>query len=82
MGRKRLTLNDLRRVLRSYGVSEDSARGKGGHTYFFKRFEDGEFGYPVPTTRELNQVYVKGARRKFRLTTEDGVSDDDFFSRV
>jgi len=27
----------------------------------------------------VNPAYVKGARRKFRLTLEDGVSDEEFF---
>jgi hypothetical protein len=68
--------------LRSYGVSEDPSRGKGGHTYFYKKFEDGEYGYPVPNQRDVNQVYVKGARRRFRLTPEHGVTDEEFYGRV
>ena len=66
-----------------FGVAEDSSRGKGSHTLFFKQFDDGEFTYPIPTHgKDVNPAYVKGARRKFRLMPEDGVSDDEFFAQV
>jgi hypothetical protein len=75
-------LKKLRKILASFGVSEDPSRGKGSHTLFYKKFEDGEFSYPVPTSdKEVNDCYVKGCRKKFRLTKDDGVSDDDFFGR-
>lgn len=77
----KLKLHELRKILRSFGVLEDPSRGKGGHTYFCRRFPEGEFGYPVPTKKDVKHVYVKGARRRFRLTPEDGVTDDDFYSR-
>lgn len=35
MGKRRLKLRDLRKILRSFGVQEDSSRGKGGHTLFW-----------------------------------------------
>jgi predicted RNase H-like HicB family nuclease len=37
--------------------------------------------YPVPDKQDVLPCYVKGARRKFRLIPEDGVSDDEFFGR-
>lgn len=56
------------------------ASRKGSHTLFDKQFDDSEFTAPIPTHgKGVNPTYVKGARRKFRLTPEDGVSDDDFF---
>ena len=51
MGKRRITLSQLRKILRSFDVEESPERGKGGHTYFHKRMEDGEYGYPVPTDR-------------------------------
>jgi hypothetical protein len=75
-----LKLRELRRILSRYGVFEDSSRGKGSHTVFYRRFPDGLFSYPVPTTRDPVLVcYVKGCRKKFRLTPEHGVSDEEFY---
>jgi len=84
MGQRRvLTLKQLRRALASYGVAEDPSRGKGSHTLFFKIIDGGRYTYPVPTTRDpVLECYVKGARRKFRLTKEDGITDEDFFGRT
>ena len=52
MAKRRVTIHELRRILRRYGVEEDSSRGKKSHTLFFKQFDDGEFTYligcPIP----------------------------------
>lgn len=37
--------------------------------------------YPLPNKREVADSYVKGVRRKFHLTPEDGVSDAEFIDR-
>ena len=79
--RPKLSLHDLRRILRSFGVSEDTSAGKGSHTKFFKQFPEGCFSYPVPKDREVKDCYVRGSRKKFRLTPEHGVSDDVFYGR-
>ena len=81
MGKHRLKLNDLRRILASFDVSEDTSGGKGGHTLFWKQFPDGRFTYPVPNKRDVLPCYVKGCRKKFRLLPEDNVTDDEFYSR-
>lgn len=81
MGRQRITLNELRRILRSFGVAEDTSAGKGSHTKFYKQFPEGRFSYPVPTDRDVLPCYITGCRRRFRLTVDDGISDDDFFGR-
>lgn len=82
MGQHQLTLKELRRILRSFGVAEDPSRGKGSHTYFYKTFADGEYGYPIPThDKDVANVYVMGIRKRLRLTESDGVTDADFFGR-
>ena len=59
------------------------ASREGSHTLFDKQFDDGEFTYPIPThSKDVNPAYVKGARRKFRLTPEDVISDDEFFGQA
>lgn len=82
MADRRLPLRTLRKILRRFDVSEDKSRGSGSHTFFFKQFSEGEFGYPVPHDKDVAKCYVQGARRKFRLTEEDGVSDDDFYGKA
>jgi len=39
--------------------------------------------YPVPLQqgRYIDHKYVVGARRRFRLTPADGVSDEEFYGR-
>ena len=83
MGKHRLSLRDLRKILKSFGVREDPSGGKGSHTLFFKQIDGGNYTYPVPTHCDpVLPCYVKGSRKKFRLTKEDGVTDEDFFGRA
>jgi hypothetical protein len=82
MARQRLKLRDLRKILRSFGVVEDVAAGKGSHTVFRRQLPEGVFSYPVPTTSDdVHPKYVKGCRERFRLTPEDGISDEAFYGR-
>jgi hypothetical protein len=79
-----LKLRDLRRILRSFGVMEDSSKGKGSHTTFYLEDDDGNTiaTYPVPTTRsDVLQCYIKGCRKRFHLRPDDDVSDKEFYSR-
>ncbi len=48
-----LKLKDLRRILRHYGIEEKFSRGKGSHTWFYKKDAKGKVsaGYPIPTNR-------------------------------
>ena len=82
MARHRLKLRDLRKILRSFDVNEDTSKGKGSHTLFWKVFADGRFSLPVPKNKDVLPCYVSQARRKFRLTPEDGVTDEDFYGRA
>ncbi len=79
MADRRLPLRTLRKILKSFGVSENVSRGSGSHTYFFKAFEDGEFGYPIPRSKDVAICYVRGARKAFRLTEEYRISDAEFY---
>ncbi len=81
MAKMRLKFYDLRRILRSYGVTEAKNRGKGSHTLFEKQLSDGKYSYPIPNDTDVNPAYVKGARKKFRLLPSDGVTDPEFFSK-
>jgi hypothetical protein len=51
---------------------------------FFREIDDSTFSYPVPKEKKKDEVkdcYVRGVRKKFKLTPNDGVSDSEFFSR-
>jgi hypothetical protein len=39
------------------------------------------FGMPMPTRRDVLPCYVAQARKKFRLRTQDGITDEDFYGR-
>lgn len=81
--RRRLTLNQLRKILASFDVNEDKSAGKGSHTKFWKQFPDGRFSYPVPThSKDVLNCYVDGCRKKFRLQAVDGITDQDFYGRA
>lgn len=75
-----LKLRVLRQILQRYGVWEDTGRGKGSHTMFFRRIGASVFSYPVPTHgNEVKQPYVRAIRKKFHLTADHGVPDEDFY---
>jgi hypothetical protein len=83
MGKHRISLRDLRRILKSFGVSEDPSGGTGSHTLFFKEMPAGYASYPVPTNCDpVLPCYVKGARKRFSLLESDGITDEDFFGRA
>ena len=74
-----IKMKELRRILRRYGVGEDTSRGKGSHTVFFKEMGRGVVTYPVPTDRDVLICYVRGCRKRFALRVEDGVTDAEFY---
>ncbi len=82
MARHRLKLHELRKILKRFGVSEDASRGKGGHTLFYKFINGDKFCYPIPTKTDVAPCYVRGCRKKFCLTKDDNVSDEEFFGKA
>lgn len=81
MADRTIKLRELRRILRRHGVQEDSSRGKRSHVYFFHQFPEGKVGFPVPNETDVKVGYVRGCRKRFRLTPADGVTDTDFYGR-
>jgi hypothetical protein len=79
-----LKLRELRRILASFGIQEDSSIGKGSHTTFIQRDSTGKVTatYPVPTTKkDVLICYIRGCRKKFKLTKEDGILDQEFYGQ-
>jgi predicted RNA binding protein YcfA (HicA-like mRNA interferase family) len=70
----------LRKILRKFGVDWSPRRGKGSHGSFFKHMDGGWLSYPVPDETDVLICYVRGCRKKFKPTAEDGVSDDEFYN--
>jgi hypothetical protein len=76
-------LKKLRRILTSFGAWEDSSRGKGSHTVFFRDVDGSVFSFPIPThDKEVKDCYLRGVRKRLRLSTKDGITDDEFFGRA
>lgn len=76
-----LKLRRLKEILRTFGIEWNEQKGKGSHGSFWKKGDGGFVSYPVPTTRDdILICYVRGCRKKFKLTAEDGVSDNDFYN--
>ena len=80
MADRTIKLRRLIQILKAFGVSADMGRGKGSHILFVKRADTGTFTYPVPNEDDVLICYVRGCRKKFKLTDRDGVSDDDFYN--
>ncbi len=80
MGDRSIKLRRLRQILKRFGVEWDPGRGKGSHGMFEKVMHGGVFTYPVPDQTDVLVCYVRGCRKKFKLTAEDGVSDDEFYN--
>jgi predicted RNA binding protein YcfA (HicA-like mRNA interferase family) len=82
MAKIRLKRRQLARILASFGIDEDTKRGKGSHTVFFVNTDKGKLTYPIPKGKDVKPCYVKGSRKKFSLTPEDGISDEEFFGKL
>lgn len=80
MADRTLKLRRLVQILAAFGVFVDTSRGKGSHMLFTKRMDDGVFTYPVPNQKDVLICYVRGCRKKFKLTEKDGVTDRDFYN--
>ena len=61
---------------------EVTSRGKGSHTMFFRKVGDSTFSLPVPKRNDVLVCYIRKARRIFQLTEQDGITDEDFYSRA
>lgn len=82
MADRTISLRQLIHILGRFGVQWVSSRGKGSHGIFVKHTPEGDATYPVPaSSRDVLVCYVRGCRKKFKLTAADGVSDRDFYAR-
>lgn len=74
----RILLKNLRR----FGITEDKARGKGSHRMLFGVVDGGLVKHPIKCHNdgeEKPKAVIASIRRVFKLTTKDGVTDNDFY---
>ncbi|HHN47091.1 MAG TPA: hypothetical protein ENN09_06585 [Planctomycetes bacterium] len=71
--------HDVVRLFERYGCKVFAGRGKGSHFCLIRQYGGGELSFPFPYHREYGQDYIKPARRRLKLTEEDGISDDEFY---
>jgi len=75
---KIVKLRDLKKLLRRYGIAYVSGRK---HMAFVS--PDGT-KYPMPHTKgsdDVERSYVNALRRAFRLTSDHGITDEEFYGR-
>ncbi len=71
-----LSLNDFMRKFRAYGVNLEK---RGSHLIMTKDIEGKKVMYvAVFHKNKVQHVYVRKARRRFRLLPEHNVTDKDF----
>ena len=75
-----MRLNDFRRKFKKFGVTVTNKKTPGSHNLKLEKVIDGRtYMFPVSVKgKHVHDVYVKKARRRFKLLPEDGVSNDDF----
>lgn len=72
---------DLVKILKKFGLYIDTSRGKGSERMIVKG-NPPQLTYPIPFRTENDDVkrcYIRAIRQKFKLTPEDGVSDQEFY---
>ena len=74
----RILLKSLRRI----GITEDKTRGKGSHRMLFAVVDGGLVKHPIKCHNdgeEKPKAVVASIRRVLKITTKDGVNDNDFY---
>jgi hypothetical protein len=83
MAEKTLTYRELLKRLKRYGVEENARRGKGSERLLVRMVGGQRFSIPTKCHSEGDQKpkgVIRSIRRRLKLTEDDGVTDDDFYS--
>jgi hypothetical protein len=84
MADRPLPYRDLLRILKRYGVYEEANRGKGSERMLARIIDGHVIRYPTrchSSNDEKPRGVIRAIRRHFKLTSDDGVSDDEFYGR-
>ncbi len=75
----------VRKIFANFGVQATRSQSAGHrHKRHWLFLGPGGVRYPMPAHGENEDVfrtYIEAARRAFRLTPEDGVSEEEFYGR-
>lgn len=76
---------DVKRVFREFGIHTQEGKSI-GHKRRPHPFLSDRAGniYPIPAHNDgddIHRTYIEGARRKFHLTSNDSISDEDFYGK-
>jgi len=76
---------DVKRVFGEYGIVavEGAAPGHGRPKHPYLASPDGQ-KHTIPASKNSDDIfreYIEAARRKFRLTPDNGVSDEEFYGK-
>ena len=84
MADRPLTYRNLFRILRTYGVFEESNRGKGSERMLMRIVDGHPLRIPTRCHNEGDEKprdVIRSIRRRLKLTEADGVTDREFYSR-
>lgn len=82
--KKPLKYRDLRAILKTFGIEENKRRGKGSERLFVGVVNGVVTSIPTKCHSENDEKpvpVIHAIRRRFRLTPEDGISDEEFYGR-
>ena len=82
MADRPLTYRNMLRAVRRFGVDENKKRGKGSHRLLVGIVGGQIRRFPVPCHSEgdeLSAAFIRAIRRRFELTPDKGVSDQQFY---
>ncbi len=82
--KKPLKYRNLKKILKSFGISEEKVRGKGSHRMFVGVVGGRVIHHPTRCHNENDEKpipVINAIRRAFRLTEDDGIKDNDFYDR-
>ena len=80
MAERTIKLRRLQQIARNFGIDCSEGRGKGSHCMFSKVIDGHPVSFPMPTDKEVLICYLRPFRKRFKLTVEDDVSDNDFYN--
>ena len=83
-GKKPLKYRDLRAILKTFGIEENTRRGKGSERLFVGIVNGVVVSIPTKCHNEGDEKpipVINAIRRRFNLTEEFGVTDEVFYGR-
>jgi len=81
--KKPLKYRVLRRRLKRFGIEEDASRGKGSERMFVGVVDGAIVRFPTKCHNEGDEkpvAVIEAIRRRFHLTDDHGVSDQQFYN--